>query len=193
MNGQPSLFTVGHSNHTEEHFIELLRMHAIEVLADVRTQPFSRYTPHFNHESLRDLLPRNGIRYVFMGDALGGRPNGDRFYDAAGHVLYYEVAEADFFLQGLERLEKGISSYRVAIMCSEEDPLVCHRHRLVARVLHDRGVPIEHIRGDGRIETYRQVEPEAQQQLLFDELKVDSWKSLQSVLPKHPRESSLEN
>ncbi len=138
MSEQPVLFTVGHSNHSEEHFVNLLEQHAIQVLADVRTQPFSRYTPHFNRESLQDSLRLKRIKYLFMGDQLGGRPSGDQFYDVEGHVLYYRLADADFFLKGVERLQQGIQSFRVAMMCSEEDPSVCHRHRLVKSIATTR-------------------------------------------------------
>jgi uncharacterized protein (DUF488 family) len=188
-----SIYTIGHSNHSEEHFFELLKSHNIDVLTDVRSQPFSRYTPHFNRESLQVTLPTCGARYVFMGDQLGGRPIGDQFYDAFGHVLYYRVAEAGFFLKGISRIEQGIQSYRIAMMCSEEDPLVCHRHRLVARVLRQRGVPVMHIRDDGKLQSYEDVEPATQQKKLFGELEQDDWKSLLSVLPKQLPENSLEN
>jgi uncharacterized protein (DUF488 family) len=189
MSSLDTLYTIGHSNHSAEHFVELLQRHSIEVLADVRSQPFSRYTPHFNRESLAAILLRHKIRYWFIGDQLGGRPSGNQFYDDAGHVLYHRLAEADFFVQGIDRLLHGIKSHRAAMMCSEEDPLICHRHRLVARILHERGVTIQHIRDDGRIETYEQIEPAEQQRMLFGELEVDEWKSLRSVLPKSAPES----
>ena len=184
MTSSQILYTIGHSNHAEETFIGLLRQHSIEILADVRSQPYSKYTPHFNQSNLQAILPREHVQYLFMGDQLGGRPAGDEFYDVRGHVLYHRVADADFFLKGLTRLEQGVTSFRVAIMCSEENPLVCHRHRLVARVLHKRGVPIQHIRQDGRLDSYEEIEPAEQQKLLFGELELDEWISLQSVLPK---------
>ncbi|MEQ1829882.1 MAG: DUF488 domain-containing protein [Pirellula sp.] len=193
MSAAPILFTVGHSNHSEERFLGLLERHSIQVLADVRTQPFSRYTPHFNRESLQDSLRLKRMKYLFMGDQLGGRPIGEQFYDADGHVLYYRLADADFFLKGLERLQQGIQTFRVAMMCSEEDPSVCHRHRLVAKVLRQRGVPIQHIREDGRLDSYDDVEPPFKQQLLFGELEQDEWKSLLSVSPKSTQENSLED
>lgn len=186
MTSRPILYTIGHSNHSEEKFVDLLQQHSIEILADVRSQPYSKYTPQFNQASLQSILPRESVQYLFMGDQLGGRPSGADYYDTRGHVLYHRVAEADFFLKGLTRLEQGICSFRVAMMCSEENPLVCHRHRLVARVLRQRGVPIQHIRDDGRLETYEQVEPAEQQKLLFGELEIDEWISLQSVSPKQP-------
>ena len=189
----PAVFTIGHSNHSEQHFLELLTKHGIQVLADVRSQPFSKYTPHFNREYLQGTLRDCRIKYLFMGDQLGGRPEGDEFYDAEGYVLYYRLAEAEAFLKGIERIQSGIQSYRVAMMCSEEDPSICHRHRLIAKVLNAKGIPIQHIRDDGRLDTFEQVEPAFQQLMLFGELETDEWKSLLSVLPKPAPENSLEN
>ncbi len=193
MSDSPVLYTIGHSNHDEERFVELLKRHSIEVLADVRSQPFSRYSPQFNRDVLSSMLAGQSIQYLFMGDQLGGRPPGDGFLDDEGHVLYFRVAEADFFRQGIARLKQGIQNYRVAIMCSEEDPLVCHRHRLVARVLHEQGTEVQHIRADGRLETYDDVEPAEEQMMLFGEMEHDSWKSLLSVLPKHLPPNSSES
>ena len=129
------LFTIGHSNHSEEQFLDLLRSHDIEVLVDVRSQPFSQYATHFNAEPIRHSIQDAGIKYLWLGGHLGGRPDNPRFFDEDGHVLYRLVAGSSHFLQGIERLEKGMAQYRVAIMCSEEDPTDCHRHLLVARVL----------------------------------------------------------
>jgi uncharacterized protein (DUF488 family) len=114
------------------------------------------------------------------------------FYDAAGHVLYHRVAETDTFLIGLDRIVERMQTHRIALMCSEEDPLVCHRHRLVARVLHQRGIPIRHIRQDGQLQSYEQVEPMQHQRLLFGEMEMDEWKSLRSVLPNPVHETSSE-
>ena len=181
------LFSIGHSNQEQEQFCELLTQHNIEVLVDVRSSPYSRYTAHFNRESLKGALEQRGIRYLFMGDQLGGRPVGDEFYDAKGHVLYYRVAEAKFFRDGIERLRKGSTQYRVAMMCSEEDPAVCHRMLLISRVLTESGEVVTHIRGDGKLQTdaeLRAATANLAQGLLFEELEQESWKSLLSVLPK---------
>lgn len=185
-----TLYTIGHSNHDQAAFCGLLRQHRIEVLADVRSQPYSRYTPQFNKDELQAALKEFGIAYLFMGDQLGGRPDGAEYYDEQGYVLYHRVAESDFFLRGIDRLLEGIYRYRVAIMCSEEDPGVCHRFLLVTRVMEKRGVEIRHIRGDGRIaseEAIRQQSKDDRDQgVLFAEMRNDTWKSLQSVLPKVP-------
>lgn len=190
------LYSVGHSNHDWDTFLRLLKQHQIEVLADVRTQPFSRYTPHFNREMLQPDLQAAGIRYLFMGDQLGGRPEGAEFYDPEGHVLYYRVAESSFFQEGIQRLKTGIQNYRVAIMCSEEDPTVCHRFLLVTRVLAEHNIQIQHIRGDGKLQDEAEVcrisRDNRQQGMLFAEMENDTWRSLRSVLHKVPPNDSLD-
>ncbi len=182
------LYTIGHSNYDQERFVALLQQHGIEVLADVRSAPWSKYTPHFNRAALEADLPAAGIRYLFLGDSLGGRPEAGDLYDEAGHVLYSRVAETGFFRGGVERLKKGIQSFRVAIMCSEEDPTVCHRFLLVTRVMADEGVEVRHIRGDGSLEseaTVRAISGDGRDQgVLFQEMEHDTWRSLRSVLPK---------
>lgn len=186
----PVLFTIGHSNHTEEKFLELLSDQRIDVLADVRSQPYSRYSTQYNREPLSGLVTGAGVRYLFLGDQLGGRPPGAEFYDEAGHVLYRAVSQAPFFLQGIDRVEQGMQRFRVALMCSEEDPAICHRYRLIGRVLAERGAAIEHIRGDGRLQAHADLDRQLlvpKQGLLFAELESDDWKSLRSVLPKVPQ------
>jgi uncharacterized protein (DUF488 family) len=185
---KPTLYTIGHSNHDQEHFCGLLLQHGIDVLADVRSSPYSRYTTQFNAEELKAALASKGIRYVFLGDQLGGRPTDPAHYDEQGHALYYRMARSDAFLQGIERLENGMKKYRVAIMCSEEDPTVCHRFLLVSRVMAERETEIQHIRGDGSLASHDQIRAAAgqsrPQNLLFPEMEDDSWKSLRSVSPK---------
>lgn len=148
----PTLLTVGHSNHSFEHLLELLRLHDVQGVADVRSWPASRYTPWFDREPFSDALQSAGVQYVFMGRELGGRPEDEHLYDAEGHVRYDEVAASDTFAAGLEKLKRGMAGLRIAVMCAEEDPEHCHRRLLVARVLFEAGTPVLHIRGDGRIE-----------------------------------------
>ncbi|MCI0332341.1 MAG: DUF488 domain-containing protein [Planctomycetes bacterium] len=190
---RPTIYTIGHSNHNEETFLDLLSQHGIEVLVDVRSQPFSRYNPQFNDSNLVSALKAAGIRYLFMGDQLGGRPQGEEFLDESGRALYYRMAESSDFLVGIERLERGIEEHRVAIMCSEENPAICHRHLLVTRVISGRGVDVLHIRGDGRLETEDQIAPQEKQGVLFRDLEEQSWKSLRSVSPKHLPPNFLES
>jgi uncharacterized protein (DUF488 family) len=184
------LFSIGHSNHPIEHFLGLLKQHGIEVLVDVRSQPFSKYATQFNVEAIRESLRQADIKYLFLGKELGGRPDGTEFYDDEGHVNYARVAQADFFLKGLERLEKGAEQFRVAMMCSEEDPACCHRFLLTTRVLEKRGVEVQHIRGDGAVNATNEIEAGDQpasdehQLDLFAERKAPPWRSIKPILMK---------
>jgi uncharacterized protein (DUF488 family) len=132
------IFTIGHSNHSADKFIRLLKENHIDVLVDVRSHPQSLHAPHFNKEDLKSLLISNEVKYLFLGKELGGLPEGKEFYDEKGYVQYSRIAENPLFLAGISRLEKGMAEYRIGIMCSEESPLGCHRRLLISRVLEDR-------------------------------------------------------
>lgn len=192
------LYTIGHSNTGLEPFIERLRQHGIEVVADVRSRPYSGYTPHFSKEALQASLIEAGFKYVFLGRELGGQPEDESFYDEKGRVLYGKIAETEAFKGGLTRLMSGLERWRVAIMCGEEDPSGCHRRLLITRVLADQGVEVLHIRGDGRIEAEAKLRAaeaaQAQQLTLFDDdpalTEKPPWRSTQSVLRKNPPPNS---
>jgi uncharacterized protein (DUF488 family) len=154
-----TIWTLGHSTHELPVLLDLLRGPGIGVVADIRSQPFSRWNPQFNRERLRAALADAGLRYVFLGAELGGRPPEAEFYDGAGQVLYGAVARTERFNSGLERLLDGAGEYRVAMLCSEENPARCHRRLLVGRVFVGRGVEIVHIRGDGSVVTDQQLGP----------------------------------
>jgi uncharacterized protein (DUF488 family) len=155
------VWTVGHSNQLADQLIALLRGERIDVLADVRSQPYSRYNPQFRRENLKTALEQAGLGYVFLGAELGGRPPEPEFHDASGHVRYDLVRQTKRFRGGLDRLLTGAASYRVAIMCSEEDPARCHRRRLITPALVAAGVEVRHIRGDGRVVAEGDLEPDA--------------------------------
>ena len=156
----PRVLTVGHSNHTLAHFLELLSLHGVQVAVDVRSAPYSKYAKQFDYENLKTALEKSPIRYLYLGRELGGRPKQTEFYDQQGHILYDRVVASLLFQEGVARLERGIREYRVALLCAEENPSACHRRRLVGRVLLSRGIQVEHIRGDGRIQTEHELEAE---------------------------------
>jgi len=147
------IYTIGHSNHSIETFLDLLKQHTIEVLIDTRSFPFSRYSPHFNKDSLKASLEISNIKYGYYGRQLGGRPEDEDYYDERGHVDYAKMARSFLFNEGLERLLSGIERFRTAILCSEENPSVCHRRLLVSRALYENGIEVYHIRGDGSIDS----------------------------------------
>ncbi|MBI3408872.1 MAG: DUF488 domain-containing protein [Planctomycetes bacterium] len=184
------LFSIGHSNHELPVFRDLLLKAQIQVVADVRTQPASRWVPQYNKEALAEFLSGIGVKYLFLGRELGGRPDNPDYYDSEGHVLYNLVALEPRFLEGLERLERGRREFRIALMCSEENPAVCHRHLLVGRVLSGRGVPLLHIRGDGTLQSDDEVRRsegkkiEVYQPTLFGEVDDRPWRSLRPLAAK---------
>jgi uncharacterized protein (DUF488 family) len=148
-----SAYTIGHSNHTIEKFVELLRAHAIAVIADVRSHPYSRFNPQFNRENLQAELRSADVQYVFLGKELGARSDDPACY-VDGKVEYDRLAQSTLFQAGLERLVAGAQSHRVALMCAEKDPLTCHRAILVSRHLEKRGVTSLHILEDGQLENH---------------------------------------
>jgi uncharacterized protein (DUF488 family) len=147
------IYTIGHSNHTIERFLDLLSRHQITALADVRSTPFSRRNPQFNREALRQSLAERDVRYVFLGEELGARSK-DRSCYCEGKVVYARLAATDLFQEGLRRLKNGLNEHRVVIMCAEKDPLDCHRTILVARRLVAEGIDVAHILATGALETY---------------------------------------
>jgi len=145
----PKLYSVGHSDHSSAEFIALLRQSDIEVVADVRSQPYSQWVPQFNRESFVRDLQTAGIRYAFMGDALGGRPADRAFYDEPESPNYARLAQSQAFQSGIEKLLEIARTARVAIMCSEGDYDNCHRKKLITPALRRRGALVVHILRDG--------------------------------------------
>ncbi|MEO7028249.1 MAG: DUF488 domain-containing protein [Acidobacteriaceae bacterium] len=190
-------FTIGHSSHPTERFIALLRQHEIAVVVDTRSSPYSRFTPQFDRESLRDTLASNHIRYLWMGDIVGGRPRDETCYDGEGRVLYSRVSQQAEFQEAVVRLENGAREFRLALLCSEEDPAHCHRRLLIARVLMERGAEIAHIRGDGCIDTDADIVAKSGKQLvgaqpaLFAEIEESRWRST-GVIGKRAARSAFE-
>jgi uncharacterized protein (DUF488 family) len=192
------ILSIGHSNQSLEAFLDLIRLHQIEVLVDARSHPHSRHAPHFDARPLKGAVNAAGIKYLYLGKELGGRPAGAEFYDADGHVLYGLVAQSPLFLEGIRRLEEGAQKYRIALMCSEENPTSCHRRLLIGRVLAARGITLDHIRGDGQIQTEAELantegtQQAGEQPGLFGQQEERAWRSTRSVLPRRPQLSSSE-
>jgi uncharacterized protein (DUF488 family) len=139
-----TIYTIGHSNHGPDEFATLLRQHGIELLVDVRSSPYSRYVPQANRETLARSLEGAGIAYRWMGDRLGGKPD--------GVVADYDVLRASAaFQQGIAGLLALAAERRTTIMCAEGDHRQCHRHKLITPALLDRDVHVLHIQSDGSL------------------------------------------
>jgi uncharacterized protein (DUF488 family) len=146
------LYTIGHGNRNREDFLALLQVYGIEYLIDVRSQPYSKFNPQFNQNDLKFLLQKHNIKYVFMGDTIGGRPKDTSCYDNEGKVDYEKVKIKDFFLHGIERLKTAYNKdVRVVLMCSESKPCECHRSKLIGRVLNTDHIVLKHIDETGKI------------------------------------------
>ena len=177
------VFTIGHSNHPIDHFVGLLRTHGVHLVADVRSMPRSRFAPQFNRAQLDASLRGAGIRYVFLGAELGGRPDDDGFYDDGGRVRYDLLAESDAFTRAIGQLIAETGPHRVAVMCAEENPESCHRRLLVGRVLLARGHRVTHIRGDARAteDDVSRFLVSGHQHDLFGETSELSWRSVRPI------------
>lgn len=151
------IFSIGHSTLALADFIRLLRLHSIDAIADVRSSPYSKRFPHFNRPALREALGTYGVRYAFLGEELGGRPIRQLDY-TDGTADYEKMGKASEFCAGIDRLLDGSDRHRIAMMCSEQNPMDCHRCLLVGRRLADLGVRVGHILKDGTIQTQSQIE-----------------------------------
>ena len=164
---QKVLYTVGHSNQSFEDLLCLLKKHDITAIADVRSHPFSKMNPQFNREVIAKSLRKQGIAYVFLGKELGARSEDPACYEN-GKVQYSLLAKTGLFRVGVKRVLKGMEKYRVALMCAEKEPIVCHRAILVARQISLLDVDIRHIHAGGEMESQ-----EALSERLLEELKMD--------------------
>ena len=163
------LYTIGHSNHPVDRFIQLLQTNSIQLLVDVRSTPYSRFNPQFNQTALQKSLSVQSIEYSYLGNALGGRPKDPGVYhqhaiptaskDYFKGLDYAAVMQRPWFIQGIQQLLELAGSKRTAILCSEEDPARCHRHHLIARYISNTypEVNVLHIRKDGSLQEARSV------------------------------------
>ena len=141
-----TIYTIGYGSRSVDEFIEVLQEHEIAYLIDVRSAPYSRYKPEFSREPLEAELQRQGVRYVFMGDTLGGQPDDEECYDVNGKVDYERVKKTGRYQFGIKRLQTAVAQkQRVVLMCSEGKPENCHRSKLIGETLQRRNIQITHI------------------------------------------------
>ncbi len=148
-----TVYTIGHSNGTAERLLGLLIQHGVGSVADVRSQPYSRFNPQFNREDLACVLKASGLEYLFLGHELGARSSNSACY-RDGRAQYSLIAKTPLFEQGIERLQAAMEDRRLAILCAEKEPLVCHRSILIGRYLHEKSFHVRHILEDGSLEDH---------------------------------------
>ena len=151
------LYSIGHSNQSQEEFLKLLMIHDINCIVDVRSVPSSKYTPQFNMEPLKWFLRANNIQYLHFGDEFGARRSD--CIDTNGQVTFEQAVETTNFKRGVERLMNGLhKGFRISFMCSEANPLECHRFSLVSRYFYDKGLDVQHILKDGDLASHAYLE-----------------------------------
>jgi uncharacterized protein (DUF488 family) len=152
------ILTIGYGLRGGGEVIELLRRYGVEYVGDVRSVPFSRRRPEFSRPALERILQAAEIRYVFLGDVLGGRPEDPRCYDDDGHVDYDRCRDSDTFRTGIDRVEAAHQQGRcLALLCSEARPEDCHRTKLLAEMLAERGVSVRHINEHGNLVEHEEI------------------------------------
>jgi uncharacterized protein (DUF488 family) len=152
-----TVYTIGHSNISFDKFSTLLQTHDITAIADVRSTPYSKFTPHFNREALQKSLRAIGIAYVFVGKELGARSEDATCYNDNGQVIYSKLQQTTLFQDGIERVINGAQKFRLALVCAEKEPFTCHRSILIGQALATKDVDVRHILHDGRVETHEQM------------------------------------
>jgi uncharacterized protein (DUF488 family) len=155
---RPPIFTIGYGNRPVEELIALLQHYKIEYLVDIRSQPYSRYHPDFSKAALEAKIKQQGLRYLFMGDKLGGRPEDADCY-VNGKVDYAVLRAKPFYQQGVQRIstarERGA---RMALLCSEQKPQECHRGKLIGPTLREQGIEVAHIDEEGKLKSQEEVD-----------------------------------
>lgn len=165
------VLSIGYGGRERQELLKQLVDAGVDCVVDVRSSPFSKHQPDFSGSELRAFLPTQGLRYLFMGDQLGGRPPSDDCY-SDGKVDYTRVREKDFFRLGIDRLLNGLQrGYKICLMCSEAHPGQCHRSKLIGVALQERSVQVMHLMKSGDPMTQDRVISEltSAQETLFGE------------------------
>ncbi|MCW9000781.1 MAG: DUF488 domain-containing protein, partial [Kangiellaceae bacterium] len=82
------IFTIGYATKPIDVFIKQLKKYEINVVADVRSVPYSKVFFDYHQENITAHLKKSGIRYVYLGEELGPRSKDDDHYDDSGQVQF---------------------------------------------------------------------------------------------------------
>lgn len=163
------LFTIGHSKYSMNYFIGLLNKYRIDYLLDVRSIPYSKYAEQYNKENISKELNSVNIQYSFMGKCFGARPQNIELYSDEGYLDFERVRESQDFNKGIENVILGLNrGHRIALMCTEKEPIDCHRAILVARTFEMRMIYAKHILSNGKILTQQQLDEQLLQKYFPD-------------------------
>lgn len=153
------IYTVGHSNHEINYFIELISWFNISCIVDVRSVAASSYNPQFNKELLANKLKENNIIYMHFAEEFGARHTEIDLLDEEGKVDFDKVRKSQNFQNGVKRLWQGIEKgFSIALMCSESEPFDCHRFSMISVALDKDGFEVNHILKDKTVKTNAELE-----------------------------------
>jgi uncharacterized protein (DUF488 family) len=153
------IYTIGHSSHDNIYFLQLLEKFNINCIVDIRSVPFSKYVPHFNKNVIKKFLNFHNLHYVYMADEFGAIRQDTNLFHPKGYLDFEIVKHTKSFRNGIDRLNAGISKgYIISLMCTEKDPLDCHRSIMIAPELTKDNFLVNHILPDGNIETQQELE-----------------------------------
>lgn len=159
MKNKPIIYTVGHSTHPLDYFLELLKKHSVNSLIDVRSVAASSYNPQYNQHSLKRFLKNNDISYLHFAEEFGARHTDPDLLDDEGKVDFQKVRDSKIFKNGIERLKQGLEKgFVISLMCSESEPFDCHRFSMVSIALENDGFNVMHIMKDNTLKTNVQLE-----------------------------------
>jgi uncharacterized protein (DUF488 family) len=155
----PVIYTIGHSSHQIDYFLDLLKIYSINCVIDVRSIAASSYNPQFNKEPLSNFLKNNQIAYLHFAEEFGARHTDPDLLDEEGKVDFEKVRKSWLFKSGVERLWKGVEKgFIIALMCSEAEPFDCHRFSMISIALRKEGFEVKHILKDKTLKSNAELE-----------------------------------
>lgn len=178
------IFTIGYAGFEIDDFIKVIKEYHINSLIDVRSSPFSKFYSDYNKPNLCKALHEKGIFYQNYNREFGARQV-DKIFYPNGYLDFSIFTKSTNFLEGMNKITNAIPlGYRFVLMCSEKDPITCHRAIMVGKAFFDNGVSINHILSNGRIITQSDIEtrlldmyyPDRDQLTLFGEQLSDEKK-----------------
>ncbi|MBS4028964.1 MAG: DUF488 domain-containing protein [Ignavibacteriales bacterium] len=153
------IYTIGHSTHQLEYFLELLQSFGVNCIIDVRSVAASSYNPQYNREPLSNFLREHNITYTHFAREFGARHTEPELLDEEGKVNFDKVRNTEDFKNGIIRLKQGIEKgFTIALMCSESEPIDCHRYSMISVALEKEGLEVLHIIKDKTIKSNAQLE-----------------------------------
>jgi len=153
------IFTIGYSGFKIDDFINILKLHNINIVVDVRSNPNSKFYPEYNRPSIEKILEINRIFYRNFHEEFGARQLDSSFFAEGGYLEFDKFVKSKQFISGVNKVEKGISAgYTFVLLCAEKNPAVCHRTIMVAREFSKLGYQIIHLMPEGQNITQSEIE-----------------------------------